>query len=93
MAIPKRSNRTIRSLRETFKENIMIIAGNVATYAGADYLAAAAPMLLKWGSSGIVVHDAIKTGFGVPQLSAIQDCRKVDRAIIADGGSDFLPMR
>ena len=28
----------------------------------------------------------IKTGFGVPQLTAILDCRKVDRPIIADGG-------
>src|SRR5262249_29994539 len=28
----------------------------------------------------------IKSGFGVPQLSAIMMCRQVDRVLIADGG-------
>lgn len=86
----KEVNRTVRSLRETYKDNILIIAGNVATYAGADYLAAAGADLIKVGiGSGSVCTTRIKTGYGVPQLSAIQDCRKVDRMIIADGGIRF----
>ncbi len=86
----KEVNRTIRSLREQHGDNILVIAGNVATYAGADYLAAAGADLIKVGiGSGSVCTTRIKTGFGVPQLSALQDCRKVDRALIADGGIRF----
>jgi IMP dehydrogenase len=83
----KEVNRTLRSLRETHKSNILLIAGNVATYAGADYLAAAGADVIKVGiGCGSVCTTRIKTGFGVPQLSALQDCRKVDRPLIADGG-------
>lgn len=86
----KEVNRTIRSLRELFKENVLVIAGNVATYAGADYLAAAGADIIKVGiGSGSVCTTRIKTGFGVPQLSALQDCRKVDRILISDGGTRF----
>lgn len=83
----KEVNRTVRALKEKFKDNVGVIAGNVATYAGADYLAAAGADIIKVGiGSGSVCTTRVKTGYGVPQLTAIQDCRKVDRHIIADGG-------
>ena len=83
----KEVNRTVRMLREKWGNNIMIIAGNVATYAGADYLAAAGADIIKVGiGCGSVCTTRIKTGFGVPQLTALQECRKVDRCLIADGG-------
>ena len=86
----KEVNRSVRALREKFKDNVLLIAGNVATYAGADYLAAAGADAIKVGiGSGSVCTTRIKTGFGVPQLSALQDCRKVDRTLIADGGIRF----
>lgn len=83
----KMVNQTIRALRDQYSDNICIIAGNVATYAGADYLAAAGADVIKVGiGPGSVCTTRIKTGYGVPQLSAILDCRKVDRPLIADGG-------
>jgi IMP dehydrogenase len=83
----KEVNRTVRQLRERWGNNIMIIAGNVATYAGADYLAAAGADIIKVGiGPGSVCSTRMKTGFGVPQLTALQECRKVDRCVIADGG-------
>lgn len=83
----KMVNQTVRALREKYGDNLCIIAGNVATYAGADYLAAAGADIIKVGiGPGSVCTTRIKTGFGVPQLTAILDCRKVDRPIIADGG-------
>lgn len=86
----KEVNRTIRALREKYSDNVLIIAGNVATYAGADYLAAAGADVIKVGiGSGSACTTRIKTGFGVPQLTAIQDCRKVDRTLISDGGIRF----
>lgn len=83
----KEVNRTIRTLRDKYRGNLMIIAGNVATYAGADYLAAAGADVIKVGiGSGSVCTTRLKAGFGVPQLTAIVDCAKIDRSIIADGG-------
>lgn len=83
----KMVNQTVRALRDRFGDNVCIIAGNVATYAGADYLSAAGADVIKVGiGPGSVCTTRIKTGFGVPQLTAILDCSKVDRPLIADGG-------
>ena len=83
----KSVNRMVKYLREKYKDNILIIAGNIATYAGADYLAGAGADVIKVGiGPGSVCSTRIKTGFGVPQLSAIINASKVDRHLIADGG-------
>jgi IMP dehydrogenase len=67
--------------------DVCILAGNVATYAGADYLASVGADIIKVGiGAGSVCTTRIKTGFGVPMLSAIQECARVDRSIVADGG-------
>lgn len=78
--------KTLKKLRE-FLPNACIMAGNIATYAGADYLAACGADILKVGiGGGSVCTTRIKTGFGVPNLTAIEECAKVDRSIVADGG-------
>ena len=67
--------------------NACIMAGNVATYAGADYLASVKADIVKVGiGPGSVCTTRIKTGFGVPQLTAIRECARADRSIVADGG-------
>lgn len=67
--------------------NACIMAGNVATYAGADYLASCGADLIKVGiGGGSICTTRIKTGFGVPTLFSVQECARVDRSIIADGG-------
>lgn len=64
-----------------------IMAGNVATYAGADYLASCGADIIKAGiGGGSVCSTRIKTGFGVPMLTCIQECARADRSVIADGG-------
>jgi IMP dehydrogenase len=64
-----------------------IMAGNVATYAGADYLASCGADIIKAGiGGGSVCSTRIKTGFGIPMLTCIQDCARTDRSIVADGG-------
>lgn len=78
--------RTLKNLREMLP-NACIMAGNIATYAGADYLSACGADILKVGiGGGSVCTTRIKTGFGVPNLTAILECAKVDRSIVADGG-------
>jgi len=77
----------LKRMREHLGDTACIMAGNVATLAGADYLASCGADIIKVGiGPGAVCTTRIKTGFGVPQLSAIQACSKVDRSIVADGG-------
>jgi IMP dehydrogenase len=76
----------IKRMRELIKDRCLA-AGNVATYAGADYLASCGADILKVGiGGGSACTTRIKTGFGVPTLYSIKDCARVDRSLIADGG-------
>lgn len=78
--------KTLKRLRQMLP-NACLMAGNVATYAGADFLASVGADIVKVGiGPGSVCTTRIKTGHGVPQLTAIQDCARCDRSIVADGG-------
>jgi IMP dehydrogenase len=78
---------TLKRIRKMVGENACLMAGNVATYAGADYLASCSADIIKVGiGGGSVCTTRIKTGFGVPNLTAIRNCSRVDRSIVADGG-------
>lgn len=78
--------KTLKSLRNLLGDRC-IMAGNVATYAGADYLASCGADIIKAGiGGGSVCSTRIKTGFGIPMLTCIQDCARTDRSIVADGG-------
>ena len=79
--------RTLKHIREMVGESACIMAGNVATYAGADYLASCSADIVKVGiGGGSVCTTRIKTGFGVPNLTAIKNSARVDRSVVADGG-------
>ena len=79
--------RTLKKIREMLGKSACIMVGNVATYAGADYLASCSADIVKVGiGGGAVCTTRIKTGFGVPNLTAIKNCARVDRSIVADGG-------
>lgn len=78
--------RMIEELKE-FDESVHVTAGNVCHAAGAEYLADKGADAIKVGiGPGSVCSTRIKTGFGVPQFTAIRDCRRVNCFIIADGG-------
>lgn len=78
--------KTLKRLRALLP-NACLMAGNVATYAGADFLASVGADVVKVGiGPGSVCTTRVKTGHGVPQLTAIQDCARCDRSIVADGG-------
>ncbi len=79
--------KTLKSVRDMLGDNACLLAGNVATYAGADYLASCGADIIKVGiGGGSVCTTRIKTGFGIPTLSSIRECNRVDRSIVADGG-------
>ncbi|MDF1758317.1 MAG: guanosine monophosphate reductase [Legionellaceae bacterium] len=78
--------KTLKNLRKIVGSRC-IMAGNVATYAGADYLSSCGADIIKAGiGGGSVCSTRIKTGFGVPMLTCIQECSRTDRSIVADGG-------
>jgi IMP dehydrogenase len=79
--------KTLKKVRAMLGKEACIMAGNVATYAGADYLASLSADIIKVGiGGGAVCTTRIKTGFGVPNLTAIHNSARVDRSVVADGG-------
>jgi len=83
---------TVRQLKAAFP-GTEVIAGNVATRAGAEELVAAGADAVKVGvGPGGVCTTRLVAGVGVPQLTAIADCAHLTDAegnlvpVIADGG-------
>lgn len=83
----------VRILKGTFKD-IELIAGNVATEKGTSDLVKAGVDGVKVGiGPGSICTTRIVAGAGVPQITAIMNCRRIsDKTgvpLIADGGIKF----
>jgi len=83
----------LRSLKAAFPQ-VPVIAGNVATYAGAKALIEAGADAVKVGiGPGSICTTRIVTGAGMPQLTAVAEasraCREAGVICIADGGIKF----
>jgi len=79
----------VNNLKSRLKDKIFLIAGNVATWKGAAALESAGADAIKVGiGPGSVCTTRQVTGFGVPQLEAIDAVASVgiQIPIIADGG-------
>ena len=81
----------VRNIKKAFP-GCEIIAGNVATAAGAQDLINAGVDAVKVGvGSGSICITRVITGSGVPQLTAVMDCARIGRdndiPIISDGGT------
>lgn len=84
---------TVEELKTTFS-NIELIAGNVATAKGAEDLIKAGADAVKIGiGPGSICTTRIVAGIGVPQVTAIMNCKSVANKtgvpLIADGGIKF----
>ncbi|MCK5244976.1 MAG: IMP dehydrogenase [Desulfobacterales bacterium] len=84
---------SVRSLKITF-DNIQLIAGNVATREGAEALVNAGVDAVKIGvGPGSICTTRVIAGVGVPQITAIMNCRSVSEKtgipLIADGGIKY----
>jgi len=83
----------LRKLREALPQ-VPIIAGNVATYQGAQDLCQAGASAVKVGiGPGSIYTTRIVTGAGMPQVTAIVEasraCREFGVPCIADGGIKY----
>lgn len=81
---------SVKKLRKNFK-NLQIIAGNIATAAGAKALADAGADCVKVGiGPGSICTTRIVAGAGVPQITAIMEVaaalKNKNIPLIADGG-------
>ena len=83
----------VKKLKSTFKD-IELIAGNVGTAKGAEDLIDAGVDGVKIGiGPGSICTTRIVAGIGVPQMTAIMNCRSISNKtgvpLIADGGIKF----
>jgi IMP dehydrogenase len=81
---------TVRVVRDAFPE-LPIIAGNVTSAAGVEYLADCGANVIKVGQGpGSICTTRIVAGVGIPQMTALYVCSKAAKAkgvsILADGG-------
>ena len=81
----------VAKVRDTYKETVTIIAGNVVTADMTQELILRGADIIKVGiGPGSVCTTRIKTGVGYPQLSAIAECADAAHGlgghIIGDGG-------
>jgi IMP dehydrogenase len=83
--------RTVDAIREAFPE-VQLVAGNVATEAGARELVRRGANAVKVGiGPGSICTTRVVTGVGVPQVTAIMDAVRGagEVPIIADGGIKY----
>lgn len=83
----------VKRLKEMFAD-VEVIAGNVGTAKGAEELIDAGVAAVKIGiGPGSICTTRIIAGVGVPQLTAILNCRSISNKtgvpLIADGGIKF----
>lgn len=81
---------TVRLIRATFAD-LPIIAGNVTSAAGVEFLAEAGANVIKVGQGpGSICTTRVVAGVGIPQLTALHVCSKAAEQrgvrILADGG-------
>jgi len=81
---------TVKVVRDAFPE-LPIIAGNVTSAAGVEYLAECGANIVKVGQGpGSICTTRIVAGVGIPQMTALHVCSKAAAekkvSILADGG-------
>jgi IMP dehydrogenase len=80
----------VRMVRDAFPR-LALIAGNVASAAGVEFLAGAGANVIKVGQGpGSICTTRLVAGVGIPQLTALfltsRSARKQGATVIADGG-------
>ena len=85
--------RAVSNLKEKFPQ-VVLVAGNVATGAGAEALIRAGADAVRIGvGPGSICTTRVVTGIGVPQLTAVMEAAEVGAKygvpVIADGGIKY----
>jgi len=81
--------KALKKLKKQFGDDVVLIAGNVATARAFEHLSDWGADAIRVGiGGGSICSTRIQTGHGVPTLQSIMDCAESegDAKIIADGG-------
>jgi len=81
----------VKFIKKTYKDKVVVMAGNVATYEGAKSLIKAGADVLRVGvGPGSICTTRVITGMGVPQVTALLEvaraCKGSKVTFVADGG-------
>jgi IMP dehydrogenase len=90
------SSRVLEAVRAVKRQfpHVDLMAGNVATYEGAEALIDAGADTVKVGiGPGSICTTRMVTGAGMPQITAVSECYRAARAhnipVVADGGIKY----
>jgi IMP dehydrogenase len=81
--------KALKKLKKQFGDDVVLIAGNVATARAFEHLSDWGADAIRVGiGGGSICSTRIQTGHGVPTLQSVMDCAESegDAKIIADGG-------
>ncbi len=81
----------VRFIKKNYKNKVVVMAGNVATFDGAKALIKAGADILRVGvGPGSICTTRVITGMGVPQVTALMEvaraCKTSKVTFVADGG-------
>jgi IMP dehydrogenase len=81
----------VKFIKKNYKNKVVVMAGNVATYEGAKDLMKAGADILRVGvGPGSICTTRIVTGMGVPQVTALMEVARAVKGskvtFVADGG-------
>lgn len=81
----------VKFIKKTYKDKVVVMAGNVATYDGAKALIKAGADVLRVGvGPGSICTTRVITGMGVPQVTALLEAARAVKGtkvtFVADGG-------
>jgi len=85
----------VKFIKKNYKNNVVVMAGNVATYDGAKALIKAGADILRVGvGPGSICTTRVITGMGVPQVTALMEaaraCKGTKVTFVADGGIKLM---
>ncbi len=86
----------VKHIKKTYKDKVVVMAGNIATFDGAKALIKAGADVLRVGvGPGSICTTRVITGMGVPQMTALMEVARACRStgsrqasvtFVADGG-------
>ncbi len=81
----------VKHIKKAYKDNVVVMAGNIATFDGAKALIKAGADVLRVGvGPGSICTTRVITGMGVPQVTALMEaaraCKGTKVTFVADGG-------
>lgn len=85
----------VKHIKKAYKDKVVVMAGNVATYDGAKAMIKAGADVIRVGMGpGAICTTRVITGMGVPQMTALMEVARAAKGtkvtFVADGGMRMM---